>query len=457
MPGKLTEEVQTLVQRSGTNTGGMRTEAERASFAANVRKDIAAIVYQLNTVHKTLVEVLSSEEGLNALEFGLSGNIMYTHIQATEADADAYWSDDQARARTIKETIDVLLSEIDRLENELQQALDNNEYDDTDVRALIAANDLDLEQLAKDSMGPNYSLDGDGEANLTYSLSQALDALGAFFTNFPGTGNTYATTYPTITLTVNLSDINIDTTLAQATITGLPTDLANIRTFIGMNDSADTGPDYTPDGGAGPLKVVANGDPLETAIYKLDQASGGVELEIGHTAIYAHDWNKTFAAAGPSIGLTEWAVPNTMVLRTLDFDDQVQEEAYATVPIPQDENGDRPTRFKVIAHMVLKPVGGYPGGAGVMMGISSSSIPGINPVGNKTIINPGWQGNVGVSQTGLTAGNQDNLLVFEFATTTLASNPLGLLNLRLSRLVGDVADDWGDDVGLIVAHVVWYR
>ena len=273
MAGKLTDELQSLVQRSGTNTGRMRTEAERAAFADNVRKDVAAIVYQLNTVYKELVQVLSSEQDLNALDYGLSGNVVYTHIRATAADAEAYWSDDQARARTVKETIDVLLAEIARLENEIQQAIDQDEYDDAGIRALIQGNSLDLLQLAHDTMGPNYTLDGDGLPNLSYSVTQALDAIGAFFSGYPGSGNTYTTTYPALSLTVNLSDINIDTTLDQAVITGLPTDLTAIRTFVGMDDASDSTPDYSAYGGS--LNTVSDGDSLEEAIWKLDQTAGG--------------------------------------------------------------------------------------------------------------------------------------------------------------------------------------
>ena len=273
MAGKLTDELQSLVQRSGTNTGRMRTETERAAFADNVRKDVAAIVYQLNTVYKELVQVLSSEQDLNALDYCLSGNVIYTHIRATAADAEAYWSDDQARARTVKETIDVLLAEIARLENEIQQAIDQDEYDDVEIRALIQGNSLDLVQLAHDAMGPNYTLDGDGLPNLSYSVTQALDAIGAFFSGYPGSGNTYTTTYPTLSLAVNLSEINIDTTLDQAVITGLPTDLRTIRTFVGMDDSGDSTPDYSAYGGS--LNHVADGDSLEEAIWKLDQLAAG--------------------------------------------------------------------------------------------------------------------------------------------------------------------------------------
>jgi|15BtaG_2_1085339.scaffolds.fasta_scaffold00038_24 hypothetical protein len=271
MANKLNDELQSLVQRSGTNTGRMRTEAERASFSANVRKDLASIVYQLNVVYRELVRTLSSEDGANALDLGLAGNTIFTHVTATEADADAYYSSDLARARTIKETIDVLLAEIARLENELQAALDSDEYDDTELRGLIAVNGLDLLQLAKDTMGLNYTLDGDGEPDLTYSLSQAIESIGSFFAGFPGTGNSYTSTYPALSLTVLLSQVTIDTTLPQSTITGLPTDLSYIRQFIGMATSGPETPGYS---AWSPNAFITNGWSLERAIAELDTQLG---------------------------------------------------------------------------------------------------------------------------------------------------------------------------------------
>jgi hypothetical protein len=269
MAGKLSNELQSVVQRTGTNTGGMRTEAERKSFSTNVRKDLASVVYQLNTVYKELVGVLSSEQNLNALDYGLSGNIMFTHIRATAASAEAYWSEEQVRARTIKETIDVLLAEIARLENEIQAALTTDSYDDTLVRALIATNGLDVLQLARDTMGLNYTLDGDGLQNLTYNLSQRLDAIGAFFTGYTGTGNTYNATLPALSFSVLLSNVTIDTTLAQSVITGLPADLGYIRAFIGMGTSGPETPTYS---AHGTIVFVSDATSLEVAIQAVDAA-----------------------------------------------------------------------------------------------------------------------------------------------------------------------------------------
>lgn len=269
MADQLNRVVKKIVQRTSTNTGKLRTADERAAFSNNVRADLASIFDQLNTVYYPLVSVLMSEQTLNALDYGLSGNVIKTHITADAASADAYWDAALARGRTIKETIDVLLSEIARLENLITELSDASKFDDTEIWAELDEQGLDLVQLAKDTMGPNYTLDGDGNANLTYSVAQALDAIGAFFTGWPGTGNTYTSTFPSLTLSVLLSQIILDTTIPQSTITGLTTDLATIRTFVGMDSSSDSTPDYS---AHGTVVNVSDGDSLELAIAKLDAA-----------------------------------------------------------------------------------------------------------------------------------------------------------------------------------------
>jgi hypothetical protein len=271
MADQLNKVVKKIVQRTSTNTGKLRTVDERTAFSNNVRADLASIFDQLNTVYYPLVNVLMSEQTLNALDYGLSGNVIKTHITADAASADAYWDAALARGRTIKETIDVLLSEIARLENLITELSDASKFDDTEIWAELDEQNLDLAQLAKDTMGPNYTLDGDGNANLTYSVAQALDALGAFFTGWPGTGNTYTSTFPSLTLQVLLSSIVIDTTLPESTITDLTTHLAAIRTFVGMDTATDSTPDYSAHGA---VTVVSDGMSLEEAIQALDANLG---------------------------------------------------------------------------------------------------------------------------------------------------------------------------------------
>ena len=269
---RLDQTLKNVQQRTGDNTGRLRTDADRVAFSKNVKTDLAVIINQLNSVYKPLVETLASEFNLDALDYGLSGNIIFTHINATPASALAFYDTSLNRPRTIKETVDVLISEVARLETEISRGVDPVEYDDSLLRSAIDRNELNLQQLKKDTVGSNYTFDNDGLADLTYPLSQHIDAIGSFFSNFPTTGNTYSGTYPSLALEVLLSQVTIDTTLPQSTITNLSNDLTNIRNFIGM---ATVGPELPNYSDHGSISVVSDGDTLEQAIQKLDAASGG--------------------------------------------------------------------------------------------------------------------------------------------------------------------------------------
>lgn len=127
MADQLNSVIKQVVQRTSSNTGKLRTEAERASFALNVRADLASVLEQLNAVYYPLASELLSEQGLNALDFGLSGNVIKTNITADIASATAYWDPSKSRPRSVKETIDVVLSEIARLDNLISGATSTSE------------------------------------------------------------------------------------------------------------------------------------------------------------------------------------------------------------------------------------------------------------------------------------------------------------------------------------------
>lgn len=559
---RFSDELSSLIQRSGIDTGRMRTEMERAAFATNVRKDISSIMYQVNVVYKELVKSLSAEEALDALDYGISGNVIYSHVRASSADGELYYSSTLGRALTIKESLDRLVSEITRLENELAQAVERDEYDDAILVSDIEENRLNLDQVVADTFGGDYALDNDGNSNLSYPLAEAIDAIGAFFTGYPVTGITHTGSFPTLSLTVLLSDVVVDTTLAQSAITNLPTHLSAIRTFTGMNTATST-TDYSSYGGS--LDVVSNGDSLEQAIWKLDQAnakslqdaydvdeaivinvgavsiqdnatptnvmfrwldgSGNLigslvtngidleankwlalkvhstdpaassgqgrlntrpdatssktelfyrnssgsdsnaqitrdgivkELEVGHTVIYSSEFKRLTASTGPDYDKWEYA---DFAVGVLKYDKSTSEKAYATVAIPEDENGNRPTRFRAIGHFVLGPVGSYPGGTGIRFDLFTSALSPSTPgtVPSLTTIIPGWSSPDSKSVVGLGAGSVDDLVSIEFDTETLSTNSLGLLTFKLSRDVSHIDDTWDDEVGLISLHIVWFR
>lgn len=254
MAEQLNRVLQQLVQRTGSSFNQLQTATERAAFTNNVKADLTSMLEQINTVYYPLVKTLLSEQDVNALDYGLSGNVIKTHVQADSHSAGVYWNSTGSRPRTIKETTDALLAEIARLENLINQLNYITVYDDTSLTTTALGLRLNLSQLVQDAMGSDYRLDGDGVANLTYSLSQALDAIGAFFTGFPTTGNTYDSEYPELSLNIP--------------------DVASLKLFVGM--SGTELPVYTAHGA---VDIVADGDSLEEAVQKLDLAVSTLTLQ----------------------------------------------------------------------------------------------------------------------------------------------------------------------------------
>lgn len=280
---KLADNLETVVQRTSHNFD-LSSSQSRARFVASIRTDIASLASQLNTVYYPIVNAMAKLDTVDPLEVGLVANCIYADIGATQGSPTVYWDSGLARKRTVKEAFDVILGELARLEgnssvgtgstSSLEQEIEDN-Y--TTLNSLIGGLSQDIIQLRKDSMGTGYTFDGDGQPDLAYPLAQHIEAIGAFFTGFPTVSpGTFANTYPTISFSVNLSDVNIDTTLAQATITNLPTHLAAIRSFIGMSTVGPETPNYS---AHGTINYVADGTTLEEAIQALDEALAVVDSE----------------------------------------------------------------------------------------------------------------------------------------------------------------------------------
>lgn len=271
MTVKLSDKLQSIVQRSsGSNT--LNTVNDRSRFAKSVSDDLSAIIYQLNNVHLPLVNKLVDE---NAVDNGISGTVILTNLNADKSYENTYWNATVQRPCTIKETIDVILDRLSEQQNNNDSA-DNNSIDEDAIYGSIEVNELNLQQLAADTMG-SYTFNDDGEATKEYPLAQAIDAIGAFFTGFPGTGNRYLGLYPTLTLTVNLSDVVIDTQLPMGVISNLSSYLNYMRIFTGMGSVGPETPNYTAYGGS--LNNIIDGENLEKSIWRLDQAASTLTFQ----------------------------------------------------------------------------------------------------------------------------------------------------------------------------------
>jgi len=283
--------LRTLVQASGSNTGKLRTDADRASFQVNTKVDFAALFHQHNAlIYPLLLALRSGPEEDDALDLGLEGRTVTTFGAATSNAATCYWDPTNKRPRSIKETIDCLIAELARIENVFSLQTELSDYDDSGLLAMIACLTLNDTQLSKDILGPQYTLDCDGNSDLPYSLARHIDEFMTQLVNgYPGAGLTFAgeAAYPSLSLTVRLSQVIIDATLPASTIEStsgpgllLTDDLAAIRTFVGMDDATDSTPDYS---AHGVIATVSDGDSLELSIQKLDLALStvGTDEKVG--------------------------------------------------------------------------------------------------------------------------------------------------------------------------------
>jgi hypothetical protein len=347
--------IDTVVQSTGANTGSLTTTADRASFQTNVKADIARLVQQYNNVVYPAISVLRSGPTKDdVLEHGIEGRTVTTFGDATEDAAECYWNTAIGQPASIKETIDYLLSDLARLENLIAAFAVATVFDDTSILSAINCLQLDRSQMAKDAFGTSYSVDCDGNADLTYSLAHHVDALGAMFSGFPGTGLSHSGTYPTLSLSILSSNITWNSIIPQTVVASLPPNLAAIRTFVGMDAPNDSTPDYSAHVGS-PLVWISDADSLEKAIALLDQAVGptlGANVGGGRQVYKNKTANtlnfRTFGSASGLIGVTQG-----LNLIDLDLNADLNDLGDAVIAAPA--NGDLLTYETATAKWKNKP------------------------------------------------------------------------------------------------------
>ena len=104
-----------IAQRAGASAY-IDTPTGRVRFYKTVESDLANLIYQWNNVAQPLFAPLHDEDE-EALSLGLSGNVIYTDVEATEDSVEAFYSTDLERKRTVKETIDYLLGVVKELQD----------------------------------------------------------------------------------------------------------------------------------------------------------------------------------------------------------------------------------------------------------------------------------------------------------------------------------------------------
>jgi len=177
----------TIVQNSGA-TLSLQSQEDLNNFLLQVKQDIGNLTGYINTVVYPIFQ--GSGTGVSAepilcwgpkWEFdvaqdGLAATTLQTFPEEHGGGPDAaacYWYSDGAgggRPRTIKETIDCLLSTFSQQIVSIEQA----EVDLSPIEGEIECVNNDLKRIIKDAFGCDYALDCDEEATMTWPLAKHI-------------------------------------------------------------------------------------------------------------------------------------------------------------------------------------------------------------------------------------------------------------------------------------------
>ncbi len=112
----LSDNLAIITQRVG-GASSLEARTNRQSFLRAIKQDVSSIVGQLNGVYKVLVQNLPQEDDIDVLNYGISGNAVFADLDATAGSSNVYWNTAMERGNTIKESLDVIVSELSILES----------------------------------------------------------------------------------------------------------------------------------------------------------------------------------------------------------------------------------------------------------------------------------------------------------------------------------------------------
>jgi hypothetical protein len=438
------------------------------------------------------------EEVLTA---GLNGAHLPTYYEATAADSAAFYSSSLGRALTVKESIDVLISEISRIENEIGSIDEAAVYDDSALVSAVNTLEQDITQLTEDIMGANYTLDGDGSPNLSYPLSQIVDALGAFFAGYTPTGNTYSGSYPAI----SFSGGTLQGAYTAGTTGAGDVELENAKGHIVIKDDPITPIEvyleWQDDGAVSLGEIGADGIYLKTdaGAYKLTKTAAAPAAAANTGAIIVMDdavtsdaelhYRNDEAADDPAqitragrvkeleMG-SEWVTPvamiqtsapptrNNIVLGVAPNTDM----EYAAVQLPDAAN----TLLYVTTSMPVDEDGLNPGSAFIQVFSAPTTNPGAGPytyelvlhandTGTSPIVAAGgtliptvWS-SLGISASPAIAMPANLNRLDEHHWTLPLSDMAGVLPLKIERNTASGGDTYVGTVSIIGMKITWYR
>jgi hypothetical protein len=94
--------------RQRTGTQDLFTRSGLTAFQSAVKTDFGNIASQWNTALYPLLASIAEPSGVDALVKGLSGNTLWSDVDATVGSNSLFWSATLGRRLTIKESLDVL-------------------------------------------------------------------------------------------------------------------------------------------------------------------------------------------------------------------------------------------------------------------------------------------------------------------------------------------------------------
>jgi hypothetical protein len=209
---------------------------------------------------------------IHVINNGLDGTQVFVDNDASSSeDGGVYWESEQERPKTIKEAIANVRTLISTTKEELQDQIDQGQFGIADSQKLrigwnifdstktssassldgmTAANQQNILQLAKDLYDDDHdSLDGDGAANLTYSLRDHIVALlgihsGTWDSDLTLDHSSFTPTQAQIASSASYTVLN-----RAASVTTLEHDLNRLRYEVGvLRGNANWAADFSPPG-----------------------------------------------------------------------------------------------------------------------------------------------------------------------------------------------------------------
>jgi hypothetical protein len=423
----LANKLKVLRQQTGDNRNATLT----------VAGDLSRIIAQLNeVVYPLLASLPSTGSGhdVEALDYGLSGNAILTDVEASAGSGSVYFSTTAGRPTTLKESFAALQTQLVALKEEVDRLNEFTEYDDSGLIEDIGILELKLGQLAEDTFGAGYPLNDDGEAELTYTLSQALDAIGTLLTGYTSTGLTHEGSFPSLSI-------------PTSSVTGLTTQLSELNSFVGRVDEAL--PDYADLGGPYHFEDKVS---LREALVAMDGAiflsAGSTYLDISRLVANPLDSEittsvNTVTASGEdtyisTIDLTELGGSHHICFQTAS---------------PKDLKGVGPASFKVTLHVCAftAPATGTTVEFELLGTTQVADGPRI--IQNNENLSYGFKN---LDHLVKVVSGTNKLFTIESQALTLDRDVTGMLSFKLKREYNAGSDDFEGTISVIGVKIDWF-